>query len=411
MADLAVLASAILAPVAAWVLLIAQLGWGFGLLLGWVFGPIAAVLAAALVMVWTIPLRSSDILSLHRRFRQTTDAALEAEPPRVTVTVIMPAFNAVSYLAKSLVPLGEALRRGELHELILVDDGSTDNSAELARSMGARVIPSGGRKGPGAARNQAAALATGDVLWFIDADVVVHADTVHYVRAAFRDPEVVAVFGSYDNAPPERNFGSQYKNLVHHHYHQNSNPAASTFWSGCGAVRKASFLGAGGFDAAAYKNPSIEDVELGYRLRANGGKIFLDRRLQSTHLKFWTISELIRTDIFRRALPWARLMLQKARLLDDMNVGTAERLRAALAGLTVMAVLAASAGLIPSVWLIPMLLTTLTANWHLFMVFYKARGLGFGLCALAFHQIYYLYSTAAFMWCWFEVKLPRRAAA
>jgi cellulose synthase/poly-beta-1,6-N-acetylglucosamine synthase-like glycosyltransferase len=408
---LAVLASAILAPIAAWVFLIAQLGWGFGLLLGWVFGPIAAVMAAALVMVWTIPLRSSDILSLHRRFRPATAAPVEAEPPRVSISVIMPVFNAHSYLLKSLPPLMEALRRGELEEVIVVDDGATDGSAELARSMGARVMPSGGRKGPGAARNLAAAIAKGEVLWFIDADVVVHADTVHYVRSAYRDPETVAVFGSYDNTPPELNFGSQYKNLVHHHYHQNSNPSASTFWSGCGAVRKAAFLAAGGFDANVYKNPSIEDVELGYRLRSKGGKILLDRRLLSTHLKFWTIVELVRTDIFRRALPWARLMLQKARLLDDMNVGTAERLRAALAGLTVLAVAAAIFKLIPAIWLIPVLLTTLTANWHLFMVFYRARGLAFGLCGLAFHQIYYLYSTAAFLWCWLEVKLPRRQPA
>ena len=104
-------------------------------------------------------------------------------------------------------------------------------------------------------------------------------------------------------------------------------------------------------------------------------------------------------------------MLSRAEVLDDLNVGTVERLRAALAGLTVMTFAAVVAGLLPGLWLIPVLLTMVTGNWHLFRLFVRTRGIGFGLAGLAFHQVYYLYSTAAFLWCWMEVKLPQRSRA
>jgi hypothetical protein len=227
------------------------------------------------------------------------------------------------------------------------------------------------------------------------------------LRSAFLEPGVVAVFGSYDDKPPAPNFGSQYKNLVHHHYHQHADPRASTFWSGCGAVRRDAFLAIDGFDQSNFKVPSVEDIDLGYRMRAAGGQIRLDRRILSTHLKVWSVPELVRTDIFRRALPWARMMLNRTDVLDDLNVGTAERLRAILAGVSLAALPAAAIGLLPYWALAPILLTAVTANWHLFRLFAKVRGYGFASAGLAFHQIYYLYSTASFAWCWFESKLLR----
>ena len=74
------------------------------------------------------------------------------------------------------------------------------------------------------------------------------------------------------DAPAAANFLSQYKNLLHHYVHQHAHTQASTFWTGCGAMRLSTFLALGGFDAAAYRRPSIEDIDLGYRLRRRGGR-------------------------------------------------------------------------------------------------------------------------------------------
>jgi glycosyltransferase involved in cell wall biosynthesis len=330
-------------------------------------------------------------------------------PASPSISVIMPVYNASAFLGRSLPPLAMALKEGKIAELIAVDDGSSDNSAQLAAQLGARVIPSGGRLGPGGARNVAAQLAKGDILWFVDSDVVVSENGAERIRGALSSPDVWAVFGSYDDAPAARNFGSQYKNLLHHHHHQHGNPDAATFWAGCGAVRRARFLELGGFDAAKFVRPSIEDIELGYRIKERGGRIALDRGCLSKHLKRWSVAELVRVDIFQRAFPWARLMLGRGSVTNDLNVSLTERLRAVLAGLLALSLITSAAGVTPLWSPLALVAFAIAANARLFQTFARARGPFFALMALLFHQLYYLYSTAVFAWCWLERRLSPRS--
>lgn len=336
------------------------------------------------------------------------------EPPQapgaeLSITAVMPAFNCRPFLERSLPPLLEMCRRGEIQEVLVVDDGSTDDTAAAAVAMGARVIPSGGhRRGPGAARNEAAREAQGDILWFVDSDVVARADGPRQIRCALTEPGVVAVFGSYDDQPPAPNLLSQYKNLVHHYYHQIGRREASTFWAGCGAVHRDAFLAVGGFDVARFPKPSIEDIELGYRLRAAGGRILLWPSLQGTHLKVWRFRNLVETEVFQRALPWSRILLAGEGPRGDLNVGMAEQLRALIACAVVATAAAALVGLVP--WWLPLsaAATAFAANLDLFALLARRGGIGLGLFGMAFHQLYYLYSTATYAWCWGEARLGRR---
>ncbi|MGH8627267.1 MAG: glycosyltransferase [Gammaproteobacteria bacterium] len=325
-----------------------------------------------------------------------------------SISAIVPVYNGSAFIRQSLPPLLAMRARSEVLEIIVVDDGSTDGSAEISSALGAKVIPSGGRLGPGAARNVAAQLARGDVLWFVDSDVAVHEDAAQQLQVAFAEPKVVAVFGSYDDHPPVRNFFSQYKNLVHHYYHQSADQEASTFWAGCGAVSKKAFFQVGGFDTTRYTRPSIEDIELGYRLRAKGGRILLLRKLQGTHLKEWRLWDLIQTEIFHRAVPWSRLILQTSSLIDDLNIDTHERLRALLAWTLFLSLVLSLFSIIA--WWCPVLLLVacVIANYQLTMLFYRRNGILFALGGILFHQLYYLYSSAAFGWCWFEHRLDLR---
>ena len=149
---------------------------------------------------------------------------------------------------------------------------------------------------------------------------------------------------------PARNFLSQYKNLVHRYYHRREAGDAETFWAGCGAVRKESFLAVGGFDAAHYPYPSIEDIELGWRLRQCGLSIVLLPELQGTHLKVWRLVNLVHTDVFRRALPWSRLIHAHAALADTLNIGAGERINAGLALAALLSLAGATARAVPSGW-------------------------------------------------------------
>ena len=216
-------------------------------------------------------------------------------------------------------------------ECIVVDDGSTDESADVARSFGATVISTPGRRGPAAARNLGAARSVGDILFFLDADVCVKIDTVARVQAAFdADPTLDALIGSYDDSPGCSDFLSQYKNLMHAFVHQTGRREASTFWSGCGAIRRSVFVHHSGFDET-YARPAIEDIELGYRLRRDNRKIVLDADLQVTHLKRWTFIGLIKSDVLDRGIPWTELILRDQRMPNDLNLQLSQRVSVAIA--------------------------------------------------------------------------------
>ncbi|MFZ5618359.1 MAG: glycosyltransferase [Pseudomonadota bacterium] len=320
-----------------------------------------------------------------------------------TISVIVPAYNAAHYLALSLPPLIRMRERGEVAEVLVVDDCSPDpGNIEMAERLGATIIRMKQNGGPGAARNHAAKLATGDILWLVDADVVAHETGAALIREAFGDPQVSAVFGSYDRNPPAKNFASQYKNLVHRYYHQRGKEESDTFWSGCGAIRKSVYLDLGGFDGARYGRPSIEDIEFGFRMRKAGWKIRLVPELLGTHLKRWKLSEVVRTDIFQRAVPWSHLILSGRGMNNDLNVSSKERLKAGVAGLWVLGLLAS---LVPPLWpAAPTAAVMLTAgvgllNADLAGFFRGNRGLRFALIATAYHQAYYIYSAATFSLC------------
>lgn len=323
-------------------------------------------------------------------------------PVSAAMTVVTPVYNGAATLPRCLAPLLEMQRAGEVAEIIVVDDGSTDGSARIAAELGARVIASGGRLGPGGARNVAARVAQGDVLWFVDADVVVHADAARVLAEAFGRTGACAVFGTYDDDPPAANFFSQYKNLVHHFYHSEGEGEAETFWAGCGAIRATAFREAGGFDAARYPAPSIEDIELGARLRDRGHDIWLAPELRATHLKAWHFANLLHTEIFRRALPWSRLIHSRPGRSATLNVTPAERLRALLALALAVSLPLAAAAVAPR-WLpLALLAAILIGNRRLLALFRRRRGVAFALAAMLYHQVYYLYASAAFAWSWLE---------
>ena len=190
------------------------------------------------------------------------------------VGVIMPAYRAEALLERSLKPL---IRAAHDHRLLVVDPGSPDGTAQKARELGAEVLELGRRAGPAEARNEGVEhLSDVDVVLFIDCDCVIHPDVIERVTQAFDDaPELVSLTGSYDDAPPERNFASLYMNLRHHFVHQRAKTTEASFWAGCGAVRRDAFTKVGGFDPTRFPRPMIEDIELGQRL-AKIGEMRLD---------------------------------------------------------------------------------------------------------------------------------------
>jgi cellulose synthase/poly-beta-1,6-N-acetylglucosamine synthase-like glycosyltransferase len=255
--------------------------------------------------------------------------SLRAETDSPVISVIVPVRNSPEELRLCLGHLFESTY--SRYEVIVVDDASTDETAQVAAELGVLLLSLGRRCGPAGARNQGNKHARGEILFFVDADVCATPDTLQEVADTFaRNPDVDAVFGSYDTSPTAGNVLSQYKNLFHHFVHQDSLEEAATFWSGCGAIRRAVFTKMGGF-SARYKRPSIEDIELGMRLHAAGHRIMLNKRIQVTHLKRWTLWSIVKTDVLDRGVPWTKLMLEEGSIPNDLNVKVSQRISVVLA--------------------------------------------------------------------------------
>lgn len=274
-------------------------------------------------------------------------------------------------------------------ECIVVDDGSTDGSANVARAAGVSVLETGGRRGPSLARNMGVGAARGDLLVFIDADVAVHEDTIAAIAERFeREADLDALIGSYDDTPAHPSFLSQYRNLQHCYVHRRACQLASTFWTACGAVRRDVFVAHGGFDESCW---AIEDIEFGYRMHAASRRIALDPTIQVKHLKQWTLTNWLRTDIFVRAIPWTEVILKHRRMPNDLNTGYADRLSVAC----VFAIPAVAVFLGPLPALLPLSIV-LWLNLSFYDFLARRHGWWFALRAIPLHLIYMLYSGIGF---------------
>ena len=315
-------------------------------------------------------------------------------PTQLSISVIIPVHNGGESFRQCLSSLTESTISTD--ELIVVSDADTDGSWLVAQEFGAKVIRMPVNRGPAKARNLGASVATSDILYFIDADVVISPSAIAQVKKAFEnESELAALIGSYDDEPGETNFLSQYKNLFHHYNHQIASEEAFTFWGACGAIRREVFLSLGGFDEN-YRRPSIEDIELGYRIRLAGYQIKLFKDLHVKHLKHWSFVSLLKAEIFYRALPWTELILRQRQLDNDLNLGVSSRLSVIL----IYAILASlvlgywSSGFFAVAAILSIIMLWL--NFAVYRFFYAKRGLGFALRVVPWHWFYYFYGGLAF---------------
>ena len=248
------------------------------------------------------------------------------------------------------------------------------------------VVTEASAPGPAAARNEGARQAAGDILAFVDADVIVHDDVFSRLRAAFEaDGDLDGVFGSYDDRPAAAGVVSRFRNLLHHHTHHTSAGPATTFWGGIGALRREAFEDVGGFDELRFREPSVEDIELGMRLHDRGARIVLDPGVKGTHLKAWSLREMVRTDFLRRGVPWVQLLLERESGASTLNLSWRHRMSTlsvligvvALAKRRALTVLGAGAVLV-------------ALNRSFYSLLVRRLGIGGALVGVGLHAIHLL---------------------
>lgn len=321
------------------------------------------------------------------------------EPP--IISVVVPAHDAGEWLPRTIASLIASDLPRAAWELIVVDDASSDDGiANSLEGVDSVITLAGPPRGPASARNRGADAAQAPIVAFVDSDVRVHPDALRRIVEHFRaDPELGAVFGSYDAGPSDPGFVSQYRNLLHHYVHQRKGGDVESFWAGCGAVRRSAFVKAGKFDELRYPVPQIEDIELGYRMRDAGYRLVLDPAIQGTHMKGWTLPRMVRSDFKHRGVPYARLLLARGTLLTTrgLSAGSAEKASAALVALALVAI-AGAAVFRDWRWLTGLVICFAAfafVNWTMLSWYASRRGIWFALRAAAIHVIYHATSLAA----------------
>ena len=305
------------------------------------------------------------------------------------ISVIIPVYNGAA-------TIGECLRSVfssdyENCEVIVVDDYySSDRTLDIAGEYPCQAISLPAHAGTSAARNQGASTSRGEILFFLDSDILAEPDALSRIAATFAArPGISALFCSYQKDTVPQNFTSVYKNLLHHYTHQTSHERAATFCGGFGAIKREVFFQIGGFNENHY---SLEDMDLGYRLHQSGHQIFLDKTIQLTHCKRYTLFSLVESDVVNRAVPWTRLMLDKGIDRNDLNTKTSNALSVPLAFLMLLA-LPFLFFFDETVYLFPLLLLPfLFLNRYFYRFIYREKGFFFFIRAVVLNWFSYLYS-------------------
>lgn len=215
------------------------------------------------------------------------------------ISFIIPVYNRSKELALCL-PAYQKLSYTN-YEIIVVDNGSTDDTADTARKLGAVVYSYKESQNANACRNFGASMAHGDILVFIDSDVVPSSNVGDICVAEFNNSDAAAVVGTYTVRHRNQNISSRYKNFwIRHSYLRKAGDIGWIFGA-VTAMRRDVFLGSGGFNTDLHASAGIDDIELGTRLSRAGHKITLIPRLEVEHLKYYDFTSLMRNQFERSA--------------------------------------------------------------------------------------------------------------
>jgi glycosyltransferase involved in cell wall biosynthesis len=243
-----------------------------------------------------------------------------------TVSVVVCSFNGERGIEGCLRGLIAQNYPKDKYTIMLVDDGSTDNTVAIAKSYGATIVSHGQNHGVQHARNTGMKHATGEIIAYLDDDCVVTPDWLAEIVAPFADPQVAAVGGrvvafktdrlserymeasGYGNpeplAPPIVAKSQSILRRLYAYLHSMYRPIniatspveAQAVYTANVAYRASAMKAISGFDSALRSN---EDSDIANRLRANGGKLMFAPGATAKHRHHQKVWHFIRQTFYR----------------------------------------------------------------------------------------------------------------
>lgn len=257
--------------------------------------------------------RRSRVTSMARWLSRRRQQDAGDVAPRISI--VIPVYNGERTLSECLTWVFRS--DFEPFEVVLVDDGSTDRSRTIASTFPCRIVSTSGRVGPAKARNAGAREARGDILFFIDSDVMLRPDGLERLAEAFETGEIDAVCGVQTAEMRHHNLASQYKNLWMRWTYLRQTGQVPLFYTTAAAIRRDVFERVGGFDEG-YETPDVEDTAFGQRLARDGFRVRVLAPLEVEHVKHYSLWGMLKTD-FMRSVSLTRLKLRHPTDLGDNN--------------------------------------------------------------------------------------------
>ena len=258
----------------------------------------------------------------------------EQNPSIPYLSIIIPVYNAQKTLKKCLRAIFSSDYQD--FEVIVIDDGSRDNSLEIASLFNCQIIKSEHNQGASATRNKGTKMAKGEVLLFIDADIVIKRDTLNLFVESLKD--YAAVFGIYSQKPGINNLLSLYQNFYAHKSMMATKEITSMFYSYCAAIKKGLFEQVGGFNET-WKRATFEDVEFGLRVAEKGHQIYLHKRIEVVHHVSYNLKRFFK-NYYYKSLDLSKFMFSKKRLsLSNEGWTNYKNQLSLLAGLSIIPLL------------------------------------------------------------------------
>ena len=229
------------------------------------------------------------------------------------ISIVIPTYNSSRFMPNLLASIFK--QAIDDMEVIIVDDCSKDDTIEIAKKYPVKVIKMEKNGGPARARNRGVREAKGDIIFFLDSDVLVLDGTVREVKNYFENnPSANCVIGVCATEPLNRGFVPAYMAMFEYiHLVSAREGKVSVFAPRCGAIKKELFQRVGGYDES-YKGADVEDFELARRI-IREDIIFLNPKILVRHQFVNNINEAVR-NYFKRAVMWIHLFL-KDRQFDN----------------------------------------------------------------------------------------------
>ena len=208
------------------------------------------------------------------------------------ISIIIPVYNSSLTLKECLDSIFASTFNN--YEVIIVSDNSKDNSVEIAKEYKTKIIELNENKGPALARNKGSEVAEGDILLFLDSDVVINKNSLNLIVNEFTMKQADAIQGIYSHEPNYKYLSTQfYQSYLCYYVWPKKKKFATTLVTACFALRKEIFDKLGGFDVNI-EHASCEDEKFGYTLIRNGYKILILRELQVLHRVNYNIIKFIK---------------------------------------------------------------------------------------------------------------------